>query len=120
MSEQQPFSSEPQKIPLSDTQNFDREGFSGQVYIPPQANAGFNALMVDVHGSHPRKRMVDTTRVYLVMEGSGTFTLGENVNGVQKGDLFVIPPGGEYEYEGQMQLFEFNVSPDNSFKDETL
>lgn len=108
------------KISLEATEGFEKEGFSGHVYIPSEEKVGFNALMVDVHGRHPRKRMVDTTRTYLVVDGAGTFTLGDTATEVQKGDLFVIPPGEEYEYEGQMQLFEFNVSPDNSFQDETL
>jgi mannose-6-phosphate isomerase-like protein (cupin superfamily) len=111
---------EPRKISAGQTDDFDKEGFSGHVYVSPEGKEGFNALTVDVHGRHPRKRMVDTTRVYFVIEGSGTFTLGDEVTQVENGDTFVIPPGGEYEYEGQMRLFEFNVSPDNSFKEEIL
>jgi len=39
---------------------------------------------------------------------------------VNKGDLFVIPADNEYEYEGAMELFEVNVSPDNSFQDQVV
>jgi hypothetical protein len=34
--------------------------------------------------------------------------------------LFIVGAGHEYEYSGKMKLFEFNVSPDNSFKDQVL
>lgn len=111
----------PKKVSLSETDHFEREGFSGNVYVPKEANTGFFALQVDVHGRHPRKRMLEgTTRTYYVADGEGTFTLGDETHTVAKGDLFIIPPGGEYEYEGKMTLFEFNVSPDNSFRDEKL
>jgi mannose-6-phosphate isomerase-like protein (cupin superfamily) len=111
----------PRRIQLSETTGFQREGFDGHVYIPSEAGVGFNVLSVDVHRSHPRKRMLgDTTRTYYVIDGTGTFTLGDKVNEVQAGDLFVIPPDGEYEYNGQMRLLEVNISPSNSFQDERL
>ena len=108
------------KITLEETDTFDAGGFSGQVYIPKELKAGFNALLITVTGHHPKKRMIDTTRNYFVVEGKGTFTLDGEVHRIQKGDLFVISAGHEYEYEGTMTLFEFNISPDNSFKDERL
>lgn len=111
---------QPHKISLSETSSFEREGFSGQVYVPSEAGMGFNALLVDVHGRHPRKRMIDTARVYFVVKGTGKFTLDQETFDAAEGDLFVIPEGHEYEYEGKMQLLEFNVSPENSFKDKEL
>jgi len=110
----------PRRIALHETEGFSREGFDGHIYIE-LPNANFNALRIDVHGSHPRKKMVgDTTRNYLVVEGTGTFTLGEETFDVQPGDLFIIPPEGEYQYKGQMTLFEFNVSPSGNIQDQKL
>lgn len=108
------------KISLKDTEFFDAGGFSGQVYVGSETQAGFNALLVTVKERHPRKRMIDTTRAYFVVEGTGTFTLDDKTHDVAPGDLFIIAPGHEYAYQGKMKLFEFNVSPDNSFKDEVL
>ena len=110
----------PRRIQLNDAESFSTEGFDGHVYTEvPGAN--FNALRVDVHGSHPRKKMLgDTTRNYLVIEGIGKFTLGGETFDVQPGDLFSIPPEGEYHYEGQMTLFEFNVSPSGNIQDQKL
>lgn len=109
------------RVPLSQATHFDRDGFSGDVYVPKEAKLGFIALQVDVHGRHPRKRILEgNTRSYYVANGEGTFTLGEDVHQVQQGDLFVIAAGSEYEYEGMMTLLEFNVSPENSFGDEKL
>lgn len=108
------------KIALEETDTFDAGGFSGQVYVPNDLKAGFTALLITVNGRHPKKRMIDTTRNYFVVKGTGTFTLDGVPHIVHEGDLFVIGAGHEYEYEGTMTLFEFNVSPDNSFKDERL
>lgn len=111
----------PKRVQLSETKSFQREGFDGHVYVPSEAGVGFNVLSVDVHGSHSRKRMLgDTTRTYYVIDGTGSFTLGETTTAVQAGDLFIIPPDGEYEYNGQMRLLEVNVSPSNGFQDEKL
>lgn len=114
-------SSEAFRVPLSEASHFDRDGFSGDVFVPKEAQMGFIALQVDVHGRHPRKRILEgNTRSYYVANGEGAFTLNDATHQVQQGDLFVIPAGSEYEYEGIMTLLEFNVSPDNSFGDEKL
>lgn len=105
---------------IEKTQHFEREGFSGDFYVSNSEKKGFNALRVAVHGKHPRKKMVDTTRVYFVIDGKGTFTINETTYDCNKNDLFVIESGDAYEYQGEMNLFEFNVSPDNSFKDELI
>lgn len=109
------------KISLEETDKFEREGFSGSVYVDGSKGEGFNALQLDVHGRHPKKRILEgNTRSYFVADGAGTFILNGEAHQVQQGDLFVIPAGSEYEYEGKMRLFEFNVSPDGSFGDEKL
>src|SRR3569623_1824845 len=105
---------------VEETEHFDTEGFSGDVYVPDEARKGFSALRVVVHGKHPRKRMIDTTRVYFVVRGTGAFTLNGTSTEARAGDLDVVEPGSEYEYEGDMELFEMNVSPNNSFKDEVI
>lgn len=108
-------------VPLDEAQHFDREGFSGDIFVPKEAAIGFNALQVNVNGQHPRKRMLKgTTRSYYVVEGEGSFSLNGEVRNVDKGDFVVIPPGNEYEYQGTMTLFEFNISPGNSFRDKVI
>lgn len=108
------------KISLKDTDSFDAGGFSGQIYIPDESKAGYNALLVTVSGRHPKKQMVDTTRNYYVIEGHGIFVLDGVSHKVELGDLYTIAPGHDYEYQGEMKLLEFNISPDNSFTDKVL
>ena len=110
-----------QRITPDQTTHFDREGFSGNWYVGNGENRGFSALVVNVHGEHPRKRMGEnTTRTYFVIEGEGMFTIGGQTFEVSKGDYFVIEPGGEYNYSGNMKLLETNISSDNSFEDEKI
>ncbi|OGK18410.1 hypothetical protein A3G67_03925 [Candidatus Roizmanbacteria bacterium RIFCSPLOWO2_12_FULL_40_12] len=61
------------KIPREQTEHFDREGFSGDIYVKEDDGVGYNALGVDVHGAHPLKEIKSGTRSYLVMEGTGNF-----------------------------------------------
>jgi mannose-6-phosphate isomerase-like protein (cupin superfamily) len=108
-------------IPFTEAEHFEREGFSGDILIPKDAEMGFTALQVNVHGSHPLKEILrGNTRSYFVTEGEGIFVLNGEPRTVNKGDLVVIPAGSQYEYQGEMTLFEFNVSPGNSFRDKKI
>ena len=110
----------PEKIGIEDTYHFDKDGFSGNVYNTSEKQ-GFLALEVLVHGTHERTRILEgTTRTYYVIEGEGTFTIGNTVHEVKKGDLFVIPAGGEYGYQGNMKLLEINISPTNEINEEPV
>ena len=58
--------------------------------------------------------------LYFVIDGSGTFIVDGETQEAEKGDLLIIEAGSVYQYEGSMQLFEFNISPDNTFGDQKL
>ena len=108
-------------IPFAEAEHFEREGFSGDVLVPKEAEMGFTALQVNVDGAHPLKQILKgNTRSYFVVDGEGTFMLDGEPQAVNKGDLVVIPAGSQYEYQGTMTLFEFNVSPGNSFRDKKI
>lgn len=108
-------------IRAADAEVFERGGFTGRVFVSKEESVGFNAMQIDVHGSHPDKKILEgNTRCYYVAEGSGVFTLNGEDYVANGGEFFVIPAGGEYSYSGSMRLLEFNVSPDNSFGDERL
>lgn len=118
---EQPSTTKARKISVPQEPSFARPGFDGRFLVPSEAQAGFNALLVNVHGEHPPKRMLGTTtRVYHVMEGTGTFVLNGETHEVKQGDTFIIPPDNEYSYQGTMKLFEFNVDPSNGFTDQKL
>jgi hypothetical protein len=98
-------------VKIDDVQPFERPGFQGLPQVTLEQGLGFSALTIWVEGNHPRKRMLEGTRTYYVADANpkGTFTLGNEVREVEEGDLFVIPEGGEYSYQGDMTLFEVNI-----------
>lgn len=108
-------------IPFDQAVHFEREGFTGDILVPKEAALGFTALQVNVDGEHPLKEIgKGNTRSYFVVEGEGTFVLDGDPKTVSKGDLIVVPAGSQYEYQGVMTLFEFNVSPGNTFRDKKV
>ena len=114
---------EPFKVKVEDITPFERSGFQGFPQVTLEQGLGFSALTIWVDGSHPRKRMLEGTRTYYVASPlpRGTFTLDDEVHEVQEGDLFVVPEGGEYSYQGDMTLFEVNIpSATGAVRDEKL
>jgi mannose-6-phosphate isomerase-like protein (cupin superfamily) len=98
--------------------SFEREGFTGRIFVDKTEKRGFNAMQIDVDGSHPEKEIkAGNTRAYYVAEGSGFFKLNGQERKVKDGDYIEISEGGRYSYRGKMRLFEVNISPDNSFRD---
>ncbi len=97
------------RISLDQAKHLDKDGFSVDIFVKKSDGAGYNALLVDVYGRHYKTEMKGATRNYFVVEGKGSFTLDGKTHQVKKGDFYIIPDGHNYEYEGQMKLFEFNV-----------
>lgn len=97
------------KISRNDIEPFDREEFSGLVYVASEQEAGFNAFEINVDGSHPLKKVEDGIRMYRIEEGSGVFTIDEIEHEAAAGDVFIIKDGGEYKYHGNMKIFEVNI-----------
>lgn len=108
------------KISLNKTKQFITKDFSGRVYIDKKDNQGFNALEVTVHGQHYKTLLKHTTRMYLVLEGKGIFTIDKETTDVKKGDLYIISHGQTYSYEGSMKLFEFNVPATDETNEEDI
>ena len=108
------------KTSRKDARHFDREGFSGDIYVGKEDQKGFNALLVDCVTRHYKTKLTGAIRMYLVLEGSGTFTINDKKEIVERFDFFVISSGDVYEYEGKMKLFEFNVPATDSSNEEKL
>lgn len=104
-----------QKMTLSETRHFVREGFEGFDY-------GDGTMLIAVHGEHPLKRIDSGKRSYIVahVEGDAEFTLNNETHTIQQGDKFIINPGSEYKYKGQnMTLIEQNEPGTKDTKLET-
>ncbi len=108
------------KIPLAKTKFFDRGGFSGNVYVDKEEGKSFSALLVHCVTGHYKTRLKDATRVYIVTEGSGSFTINGKEESAELYDLFIISDGDTYEYHGKMRLFEINVPATDEDNEEVL
>lgn len=108
------------KISLKDARFFDRKDFNGNLYIEKDDGKGFNALLVTCLTRHYKTRLIGASRLYLVLEGNGTFTIDDKKESAEPYDFFLISDGQAYEYEGAMKLFEFNVPGTDPSNEERL
>ncbi len=108
------------KISLSDERLHDKGAFTARFYIERKERSDFNALIVDCVTSHYKTKLKGAVRIYLVIEGSGTFTINGKKEEAHRYDLFVISDGDIYEYEGQIKLFEFNIPATDSHNEEKI
>lgn len=97
------------KIPITSARVSDHKNFIAKFYLEKEQNLGFNALLVECLVGHDQKKLIDATRLYFVIEGSGTFTIDGQVEQAELYDLFVIKSGQTYEYKGLMKLIELNI-----------
>ena len=68
-----------------------------------------SATWVRLDGRHRRLRTDRSTRLYYVLEGSATFTLGdEQAIEALRGDVVIVPRGTPYEFWGVMEYLVVN------------
>ena len=108
------------KIPLSDDRLHDKGAFKARFYVEKKDRADFNALLVECVTGHYKTKLKNAARVYLVIEGNGTFTINGTRENAEPYDLFIISNGDIYEYHGEMKLFEFNVPATDSSNEEKI
>jgi mannose-6-phosphate isomerase-like protein (cupin superfamily) len=64
---------------------------------------------VEIWGHHKRMVCDESDRVYYIVDGSGTFQVGEDPTGdVQAGDFVFIPRGVPYVFDGTMTYLVMN------------
>ena|SRR3989344_1780906 len=108
------------KVSLKDTRASDHIDFKASFYLEKSDGKALNALLVDCKKRHYRARLNGATRIYLVLEGSGTFTINDETAVAELYDLFVVESGDAYAYKGEMRLFECNVPATDSANEDQL
>ncbi|MFH1536550.1 MAG: hypothetical protein ABID45_01020 [Patescibacteria group bacterium] len=94
-----------------------RDGFTAHIYNSKKEYPALDTILVDCHTSHKKVYVKESHRVYFVIEGNGTFDVGDETYEVTKEDVIVIEPKVKYAYKGKMKLFELNF-PSTSSDDE--
>ncbi len=108
------------KVSLKQARFFDTGAFSGNVFIDKEDGKGFNALLVNCVTEHYKTRLKGATRIYVITEGSGTFTTNGEEKTAEPYDFFLIADGDIYEYKGKMKLLEFNIPATDSSNEEKV
>ncbi len=108
------------KISLEQAKFFDRGAFNGKAFIDKEDKKGFTLFMVNSITEHYKTKLKGATRIYVVTEGHGSFTINEKKESAEPYDIFLISHGDTYEYSGKMKLLEFNILATDSTNEEKL
>lgn len=71
--------------------------------------AGMSLTRVRLSGAHRPLRAPHTVRVYYVLEGSASFTIGEKELVAGAGDVVVVPRGERYSLAGELTYLVLNA-----------
>jgi mannose-6-phosphate isomerase-like protein (cupin superfamily) len=93
---------------LRDAIKVKRDGFIAYVYNMKSDYSSVNTIYVECHKNHERVYVKNSHRIYFLLEGNGSFNVGEQNYKVEQHDVVIIEPQVEYSYEGKMKLFEVN------------
>ena len=89
------------KLPTKPT--FQQKGLKGHAYN--LTNKELEIYNVDVTQGHDNYIISKKCfHIYYILEGKGTFDIGNKIEEVSKGSLVEIPPKVEYTYSGNMKL----------------
>ena len=96
------------KFKLKDAFEFGWEGLKGWAYSSKDDFANASAAYFEVTGRHGKVKNTKSDRIYLVLDGRGEFSIGDEVVPVEKTDVVVVPKNTPYDYRavgGAMRLF---------------
>ncbi len=65
------------KISQADALFFDRQAYSGNLYIEKKDGRMFGAFFVECYGRHPKVKLSGAARCYFITEGAGTFSVND-------------------------------------------
>ncbi len=93
------------KFKLKDAYKFGWKGLKGWAYNSKDDFRNASAAYFEISGTHGRTKSKISDRIYLVLDGSGKFTIGEKTIQVKKMDVIIVPKNTPYDYKGKMKLY---------------
>jgi mannose-6-phosphate isomerase-like protein (cupin superfamily) len=91
-------------LAASTSPSFTLEGLVGYEFQPLQ-DEDFAIHLLDVRTGHDTFMISKAlTRIYFILEGTGTFTIDNQKYHVTLGLIVEVPPGVEYTYSGSMKV----------------
>ena len=96
------------KFKLRDAKQFGWEGLDGWSLSSKEDFERASAAMFEVTEKHGKIKSLVSDRIYLILEGSGEFTINEDTVSVEKNDVIIVPKNTPYDYKttkGKLRLF---------------
>jgi len=96
------------KHTLNNAKKFEWPGLKGWAYNSQEDFANASAAYFEVTGSHGKVKSTKSDRVYFVVEGSGEFTINDEIIPVEKSDVIIVPKNTHYNYKatnGTLKLY---------------
>jgi len=94
------------KFSLKNAYEFGWEGLKGKAYNSEADFKNASAAYFEVTSSHGKTKTSKSDRVYLVLEGEGTFTINTEVIPVEKMDVIIIPKDTPYDYQTKGEMMK--------------
>jgi len=91
-------------LAASSSPSFVLEGLAGYEFQPLK-DKDFAVHLLDVTKGHDTFMISKAlTRIYYIIEGTGSFTIADQKYHVAPGQVVEVPPGVEYSYAGSMKI----------------
>ena len=89
------------KVILPKEPSFTRKGFAGYTY---PLSTKMQISHIDCFDKHDNYFTYGKTFVYYIIEGSGTFKIGDTFFDVKAGEMIEVPADTKTSYKGPMKL----------------
>ena len=86
-----------------------KDDLTMRALLRAEHEAGLSITHVKLSGAHRPLRAPRTARVYYVLEGSASFTVGEEELVAGTGDVVLIPKGERYSLAGDLTYLVLNA-----------
>ncbi len=93
------------KFQLQNASEFGRDELKVKAYNSRNEFPHLSASMLEINGRHGRSQSLLSDRLYLILEGKGTFTVGDDTVQVAPFDVIIVPRGATYDCEGTLRIF---------------
>lgn len=94
------------KFTLQDASQYGWEGLTAHNFRFEDINEGMSVVHVESIVRHGEVSTHERKRLYYILEGQGTFYIGDESFLFQAGDLIVVPPNTKYDYEPKSETIK--------------
>ena len=90
---------------LNDGYDFDRDDITGHAYLTHEQFRRMSAAVCHCSVRAKTMKSLNSDRLYIVIQGKGTFCIEKKNFNVHKDDIVIVPKNTAYSYTGTMTCF---------------